>query len=173
MSYRHLNHLLDLVRLSFSRLKPSDGSEYLFASDSETNMEDWIAKISFHAQLPPSQQLTSYDSQSVIILSNQFSRNLHTESLLLMHSLSVLHANVLAREWPIAKMHASSFFSLSVLKCNKNELHNCILLFGMPFYLVFINLIALRRGGYPGIGRRAIWICPSHFISSRALPSPS
>lgn len=28
-------------------------------------MENWITKINFHAQIPPSQQLTSFDSKSV------------------------------------------------------------------------------------------------------------
>ncbi|KAK6641322.1 hypothetical protein RUM44_013031 [Polyplax serrata] len=43
------------------RLCCTDGSEYLFLADSEDKMSDWVNKISFHAQLPPSMQLLSYD----------------------------------------------------------------------------------------------------------------
>ncbi|XP_075227745.1 spectrin beta chain, non-erythrocytic 5 kst isoform X2 [Lycorma delicatula] len=43
------------------RLCCTDGSEFLFLASSESEMEDWINKISFHAQLPPSLQLLSYD----------------------------------------------------------------------------------------------------------------
>nr|CAD7574119.1 unnamed protein product [Timema californicum] len=43
------------------RLCCTDGSEFLFLAETERQMEDWINKISFHAQLPPSLQLLSYD----------------------------------------------------------------------------------------------------------------
>uniref|UniRef100_A0A8D8XL88 Tripeptidyl-peptidase 2 n=1 Tax=Cacopsylla melanoneura TaxID=428564 RepID=A0A8D8XL88_9HEMI len=43
------------------RLYCTDGSEFLFLAPTETLMEDWVNKISFHAQLPPSLQLLSYD----------------------------------------------------------------------------------------------------------------
>ncbi|CAL1674075.1 unnamed protein product [Lasius platythorax] len=43
------------------RLKCTDGSEFLFLSPSQQEMEDWVNKISFHAKLPPSMQLLSYD----------------------------------------------------------------------------------------------------------------
>lgn len=43
------------------RLCTTDGSEFLFLAASGTEMEDWINKITFHAQLPPSLQLMSYD----------------------------------------------------------------------------------------------------------------
>ncbi|XP_039289552.1 LOW QUALITY PROTEIN: spectrin alpha chain, non-erythrocytic 1-like [Nilaparvata lugens] len=43
------------------RLCCTDGSEFLFLANKESEMEDWINKISFHAQLPPSLQLLSYD----------------------------------------------------------------------------------------------------------------
>ncbi|XP_071454610.1 spectrin beta chain, non-erythrocytic 5 isoform X3 [Hetaerina americana] len=43
------------------RLCTTDGSEYLFLATSENEMEDWVNKISFHAQLPPNLQLLSYD----------------------------------------------------------------------------------------------------------------
>lgn len=42
------------------RLHAPDGSEYLFAADSEEQQEEWVKKLKFHAGLPPSQQLTSY-----------------------------------------------------------------------------------------------------------------
>ncbi|XP_076180871.1 spectrin beta chain, non-erythrocytic 5 kst isoform X3 [Ptiloglossa arizonensis] len=43
------------------RLKCTDGSKFLFLAPSQQEMEDWVNKISFHAQLPPSLQLLSYD----------------------------------------------------------------------------------------------------------------
>lgn len=48
------------------RLCCTDGSEYLFLADSEEKMSDWINKISFHAQLPPSMQLLSYDESQKV-----------------------------------------------------------------------------------------------------------
>lgn len=43
------------------RLCCEDGSEFLFLANNDTEMEEWINKIQFHAQLPPSMQLLSYD----------------------------------------------------------------------------------------------------------------
>ena len=43
------------------RLKCTDGSEFLFLAPNQQEMEDWVNKISFHAKLPPSMQLLSYD----------------------------------------------------------------------------------------------------------------
>ncbi|XP_066591797.1 spectrin beta chain, non-erythrocytic 5 isoform X2 [Prorops nasuta] len=43
------------------RLKCTDGSEFLFLAPNHQEMEDWVNKISFHAKLPPSLQLLSYD----------------------------------------------------------------------------------------------------------------
>lgn len=43
------------------RLCCTDGSEFLFLAPNEKELEDWVNKISFHAQLPPSLQLLSYD----------------------------------------------------------------------------------------------------------------
>ncbi|XP_045506256.1 spectrin beta chain, non-erythrocytic 1 [Colias croceus] len=42
------------------RLACTDGAEYLFACASRSLMLDWVAKISFHAALPPQLQLTPY-----------------------------------------------------------------------------------------------------------------
>lgn len=42
------------------RVALKDNSEYLFLAPNEIEMNDWINKISFHAKLPPSLQLTSY-----------------------------------------------------------------------------------------------------------------
>ncbi|KRT83529.1 Pleckstrin homology domain containing protein [Oryctes borbonicus] len=39
------------------RLVNVDGSEYLFSCSTESEMVDWVEKISFRAKLPPSQQL--------------------------------------------------------------------------------------------------------------------
>ncbi|KAL0275436.1 UNVERIFIED_CONTAM: hypothetical protein PYX00_003283 [Menopon gallinae] len=43
------------------RLCCTDGSEYLFLANTEEEMSDWVNKITFHAGLPPSLQLLSYD----------------------------------------------------------------------------------------------------------------
>jgi spectrin beta len=43
------------------RLCCTNGSEFLFLAATEREMEDWVKKISFHAELPPSQQFLSYD----------------------------------------------------------------------------------------------------------------
>lgn len=39
------------------RVKPTDGSEFLFAADSRDMMEAWVRKINFHAGLEPKNQL--------------------------------------------------------------------------------------------------------------------
>lgn len=43
-----------------------DGSEFLFLAPNEAEMLDWVTKISFHAQLPPSMQLLSYDESQKV-----------------------------------------------------------------------------------------------------------
>ena len=43
------------------RLSLPDGSEFLFLASSASDMNDWVNKISFHANLPPNLQLMSYD----------------------------------------------------------------------------------------------------------------
>ncbi|XP_043282558.1 spectrin beta chain, non-erythrocytic 5 isoform X2 [Venturia canescens] len=48
-------------RKNVFRLKCTDGSEFLFLASSQQEMDDWVNKISFHAKLPPSLQLLSYD----------------------------------------------------------------------------------------------------------------
>ncbi|KAF9407356.1 hypothetical protein HW555_012597, partial [Spodoptera exigua] len=49
-------------RANVFRLACADGAEYLFACSSRELMKDWVAKLSFHAQLPPELQLTPYSS---------------------------------------------------------------------------------------------------------------
>ncbi|CAG2101158.1 unnamed protein product [Medioppia subpectinata] len=44
------------------RLQLSDGSEYLFTTNDENRMQEWLNKLAFHASLPPSMQLLSYDA---------------------------------------------------------------------------------------------------------------
>lgn len=48
-------------RKNVFRLKCTDGSEFLFLASNLQEMDDWVTKISFHAKLPPSLQLLSYD----------------------------------------------------------------------------------------------------------------
>lgn len=60
------------------RLKITDGSEFLFLAPSQDEMEDWVNKISFHAKLPPSLQLLSYDESQkvcnkIFLLNSKFS----------------------------------------------------------------------------------------------------
>lgn len=52
----------------FFRLCCTDGSEFLFLAQNEKEMEDWVNKITFHAQLPPSLQLLSYDDSHKVIM---------------------------------------------------------------------------------------------------------
>jgi len=48
------------------RLCCTDGSEFLFLADTSKEMEEWVNKITFHAQLPPSLQLLSYDDNQKV-----------------------------------------------------------------------------------------------------------
>ncbi|CAG9824099.1 unnamed protein product [Phaedon cochleariae] len=43
------------------RLVITDGSEFLFSSGSEVEMNDWVNKINFRARLPPAQQLLHFE----------------------------------------------------------------------------------------------------------------
>lgn len=43
-----------------------DGAEYLLLAASEESLEEWVSKLTFHAKLPPSLQLLSYDNHKVI-----------------------------------------------------------------------------------------------------------
>ncbi|XP_037299211.1 spectrin alpha chain, non-erythrocytic 1 isoform X2 [Manduca sexta] len=44
------------------RLWCADGAEYLFACGTRELMREWVAKLAFHAQLPPELQLTPYSA---------------------------------------------------------------------------------------------------------------
>ncbi len=44
-----------------SRVKPTDGSEFLFAAESREMMEAWVRKINWHAGLDPKNQLVMED----------------------------------------------------------------------------------------------------------------
>ncbi|KAK4313156.1 hypothetical protein Pmani_015473 [Petrolisthes manimaculis] len=44
------------------RVVTRDNAEYLFVTESEDVLEEWVTKLSFHANLPPSMQLMSYDN---------------------------------------------------------------------------------------------------------------
>ena len=58
--------LLLLTRLPLlSRLVTRDNAEYLLGAETESSMSDWVTKIGFHAELPPSMQLLSYDIHKV------------------------------------------------------------------------------------------------------------
>ncbi|XP_012530663.2 spectrin alpha chain isoform X3 [Monomorium pharaonis] len=65
------------------RLKCTDGSEFLFLAPSHEEMEDWVNKISFHAKLPPSLQLLSYDD----------SQKMQQENLQRLQSSRLEHAD--------------------------------------------------------------------------------
>ena len=45
------------------RLRTQDGAEYLFSAPNEVKMHDWVAKVAFHAALPPSLQLKSFEDK--------------------------------------------------------------------------------------------------------------
>ncbi|XP_063863705.1 spectrin alpha chain-like isoform X25 [Scylla paramamosain] len=44
------------------RIITRDNAEYLLLAESEENLEEWVTKLKFHAELPPSMQLMSYDN---------------------------------------------------------------------------------------------------------------
>jgi len=53
----------DYTKKSFVfRIHSTDGSEYLFATENQESQQEWVKKLKFHAGLPPSQQLRSYNS---------------------------------------------------------------------------------------------------------------
>lgn len=45
-----------------------DNAEYLFVAENDEQLDEWVTKLGFHAQLPPSMQLMSYDNHKVSIL---------------------------------------------------------------------------------------------------------
>ncbi|XP_063632305.1 spectrin beta chain, non-erythrocytic 2 [Cydia splendana] len=47
-------------RANVFRLSCADGAEYLFGCPTPALMQEWVAKLSFHAALPPELQLTPY-----------------------------------------------------------------------------------------------------------------
>ncbi|XP_013135831.1 PREDICTED: spectrin beta chain-like [Papilio polytes] len=48
------------------RLSCGDGAEYLFACGSQQLLAEWVAKLAFHAHLPPQLQLTPYSEASTL-----------------------------------------------------------------------------------------------------------
>ena len=54
------------------RLNLPDGSEFLFLATSTDDMNDWVNKISFHANLPPNLQLMSFDESMKVGLITLF-----------------------------------------------------------------------------------------------------
>lgn len=63
-----VTHAQDYTKRKFVfRLTCTDGSEYLFLANAEAEMNDWVNKINFHAQLPPSLQLLSYDDTQKVV----------------------------------------------------------------------------------------------------------
>ena len=58
--------ILSLCIFSIYRVITSDNAEYLFLADSGETLGEWVTKLGFHAQLPPSMQLMSYDNHKVL-----------------------------------------------------------------------------------------------------------
>ena len=54
---------LYIYEVLFFRVRATDGSDFLFVCDDDSSLEEWVKKISFHANLPPRMQLMSYDTQ--------------------------------------------------------------------------------------------------------------
>ncbi|XP_050686605.1 spectrin alpha chain-like [Eriocheir sinensis] len=44
------------------RIITRDNAEYLLLAESEESLKEWVTKLGFHAELPPSMQLMSYDN---------------------------------------------------------------------------------------------------------------
>jgi len=61
-----------IILNNFCRLCCTDGSEFLFLADTSKEMEEWVNKITFHAQLPPSLQLLSYDDNQKVSVQQQY-----------------------------------------------------------------------------------------------------
>ncbi|XP_060809257.1 spectrin beta chain, non-erythrocytic 5 isoform X2 [Amyelois transitella] len=51
-------------RANVFRLACADGAEYLFSTHTKELMREWVAKLGFHAKLPPELQLTPYSAES-------------------------------------------------------------------------------------------------------------
>lgn len=47
------------------RIITRDNAEYLLLAESEESLKEWVTKLGFHAELPPSMQLMSYDNHKV------------------------------------------------------------------------------------------------------------
>ena len=62
------------------RLQLSDGSEYLFTTNDESRMQEWLNKIAFHASLPPAMQLLSYDAHKDASIYSQASNPSNTSN---------------------------------------------------------------------------------------------
>ena len=58
------------------RLVITDGSEFLFACNTDVEMDDWIQKINFRAKLPPSQQLLHLEIPKVCLSVNDVNHDL-------------------------------------------------------------------------------------------------
>ena len=61
-------------------LQLNDGSEYLFTTNDESRMQEWLNKIAFHASLPPAMQLLSYDAHKDTSIYNQASNPSNTSN---------------------------------------------------------------------------------------------
>ncbi|CAK1597530.1 unnamed protein product [Parnassius mnemosyne] len=62
------------------RLACGDGAEFLFACGSARLLHDWVAKLAFHAQLPPELQLTPYadaEAGAAACSTDELRRRLH------------------------------------------------------------------------------------------------
>ncbi|XP_068625866.1 spectrin beta chain, non-erythrocytic 5 isoform X2 [Battus philenor] len=69
-------------RANVFRLACADGAEYLFACSSPQLMADWVAKLAFHAELPPELQLTPYSAApapalTAALTTDELRRRLH------------------------------------------------------------------------------------------------
>ncbi|KAF5308651.1 hypothetical protein FQR65_LT06112 [Abscondita terminalis] len=87
------------------RLVTSDGLEFLFSCSSESEMLDWVSKISFRAKLPPSQQLINLEvhkDHHELDVSSQSSRTSSpdiTDSVVLRHDPQFQNGNTQHQPW--------------------------------------------------------------------------
>lgn len=86
------------------RLIIIDGSEFLFACNSEVDMMDWINKITFRARLPPSQQLLHFDIPKVKMFCTL--KVLHRYTTFIYRTITILklvrsRVGLRVRMWPI------------------------------------------------------------------------
>ena len=77
------------------KMSTSDGSVFIFSANSDTERDDWCAKLNFHASLAPSKQLTSFNEHPTHRLVNRLvvRRGMVSYSMTCCTTATVSHAH--------------------------------------------------------------------------------